>query len=345
MIDVVSARVDELFESIPELGRLRQLVADDGKQSGVLAAASAAQCAVRLAIGDALLAVAPYDGRALAGDLLVDVEEVCRRVDLVVETARKYRRVAAYWRPEWREQIKELGIEVAYSTLRAATLVPKGSAGDQQQVRTTRCEVLLRLAREAAEAGRRSVSETELHLATGDVMVPHLPAQTAGPDAGSVTVTVTSLLNPEAVRAAIEADAEVARQASKALLDNPLRRVEVLSCVAAEPAYLGELAADERVRKAVQSHIRAAEREERAPDEVAMEEAVEADPEVQLARWRAEVQRRDAQAVRLLGYDPQEIAARGDDELIDAVRATAQMYREWGERLDAAVRRKGLRAV
>ncbi len=344
MIDVVSARVDELFESIPELGRLRQLVADDGKQSGVLAAASAAQCAVRLAIGDALLVVAPYDGRALAGDLLVDVEEVCRRVDLVVETARKYRRVAAHWRPEWREQIKELGIEVAYSTLRAATLVPKGSAGDQQQARTTRCEVLLRLAREAAEAGRRSVSETELHLATGDVMVPHLPAQTVGPDEGSPTVTVAPP-NPEAVRAAIEADAEVARQASRALLDNPLRRVEVLSSVAAEPAYLSELVADERVRKAVQSHIRVAEREERDPDEVAMEEAVEADPEVQLARWRAEVQRRDAQAVRLLGYDPQEIAARGDDELIDAVRATAQMYREWGDRLDAAVRRKGLRAV
>ncbi|MFF3113603.1 hypothetical protein ACFVSN_30970 [Kitasatospora sp. NPDC057904] len=327
-----------------EVERLRLLVSQDMQQTAAIRADINRQRQIRLAIGDTLLGIDPAD----AGDPTTSVwAQAADAVGLAVATARTYRKVACRVGPAIREAIDALDVEVSYSTLRAAVSLPKTENGDVRVALERRLDHLVGMATAAAGTDEPVVTETGLRALLGD----HLPPFADQPDrtqadaedtAGSGLRAVPP--GPEDVKAAIGADTEVARSACAALLESSTGRAEVLARVASTPDLLSELIADDRVLQTIQAQINPAARPEHDPDDVAMNDAAEADPEVVLARWRAALQRHDAQATRLLEYDPAEIAARGDEELINAVLTTAQLYSEWGQRLAAAARREGPRA-
>ncbi|MEU9044620.1 MULTISPECIES: hypothetical protein [unclassified Kitasatospora] len=329
-----------------ELERLGQLVSQDKRLAVAVRADTNRQRRIRLEIGDVLLGIDSAD----SGDPGTSVwAQAAGRVGLATATARTYRKVASRVGPAVREVIDALDVEVSYSTLRAAVSMPK-EIGDVEGALERRLDQLVGMAQAVAGTDDPVVTETGLRALLGDSLLPvTLPpgrreGVQAGEDGTAGPAPKTVPPGPEVVKAAIGADVEIARSACAALLESSTGRAEVLARVASTPEYLSELIADDQVRRTIQSQIGPPARPARDPDDAAMDAAAEADPEVVLARWRAALQRHDAQATRLLEYDPAEIAARGDEELINAVLTTAQLYSEWGQRLAAEARREGPRA-
>ncbi|MFF2123495.1 hypothetical protein ACFVXH_39825 [Kitasatospora sp. NPDC058184] len=348
MIDVLSQTAACLPHDLDrELGRLRQLVSQDQQLTAAVRADINRQRRIRLEIGDALLVIDPAEGEGTATSAWA---RAAGMVGLATATARTYRKVARRVAPAVRKAIDALDVEISYSTLRAAASMPKAENGDVKGVLERRLDQLVGMAAAVAGTDAPVVTETGLRALLGDSLPPvSVPADRSDgirADEEGTTGLAPRVVppGPDVVKAAIGADAEVARSACAALLESSTGRAEVLERVASTPEYLSELIADDRVRRTIQSQIVPPTRPERDPDDAAMDAAAEADPEVVLARWRAALQRHDAQATRLLEYDPAEIAARGDEELIDAVLTTAQLYSEWGQRLAAAARREGPRA-
>ncbi|WP_157531739.1 MULTISPECIES: hypothetical protein [unclassified Kitasatospora] len=295
---------------------------------------------LRLSIGAMLLRLAPLGERGVATGGLTSLDELAATVDLPLETARIYRKVAKWSGQTICQELDSLDVEVAYTVVRAAVTVPKTELGDREDVLRYRLETLVGLARAAQESGAEVVTETDLRQALGDE-----PVRTSVPRPGTVQEdqdywepSVTETPAPAGL------SAEMARSTCATLLRDPAGRVEVFATMLANPEYLTELVSDGRARAVIQTEIKASAKAEVDPDDLAMDAAAAADPEVMLARWRVALQRRDHQAAGLLAYDPAEIVARGDEDLIEAVLKTVQQYSKWGERLLVEARRKEPRA-
>ncbi|MFB7676924.1 hypothetical protein ACFC26_36525 [Kitasatospora purpeofusca] len=311
---------------------LRRLVEQDHWLGGIVRGRVNELRRLRVAIGSELLRLAPLGDPGIWSGGLAALENLAETVGLPLETARIYRKVAKWSGPTTCQELDEIDAEVSFTVLRAAVTMPKGRAGDREEVLRHRLDTLLRLARAAQESGAGMVTEGELRRELRDDQSPEADPVRELSTAADSSTTVTDFSR------------EAAQDVCASLLRDPVGRTEVFAAVLATPEYRRELVADGRARAAIQQEIKACVDAERDPDDVAMEDAAEADPEVLLARWRAVLQRRDHQAAGLLTYDPDEIVARGDDDLIDAVLRTVQLYSEWGQRLAAAARRDDPRA-
>ncbi|RKE02961.1 hypothetical protein [Streptomyces sp. TLI_171] len=311
-----------------ERDKLRYLVEKDHRLSGIVRGRVNEQRRLRLAIGAELLRLAPR-GESGPGAAL---DELAAAVGLPLETARIYRKVARWSGQATCQELDAIDAEVPFTVLRAAVSVPKGLVGEREEVVGRRLNTLLKLARAAQKSGVGVVTEAELRRQLGDDRLQEDDPAPEPAAMADVSVPVADL------------SLAAARDACASLLRDPAGRTEVFAAVLATPEYRRELIADGRARAAIQQEIKACAAAERDPDDAAMDAAADADPDVVLARWRAVLQRRDHQAAGLLAYDPDEIVARGDEELIDAVLRTVELYGEWGQRLAAAARREAPRA-
>jgi len=282
-MDLTPLRVSPVIERHPgrssHIAHLKHLLALDHGLEVAVRVAINDQRRMRLAIGDSLLHLVPMGKAGVNTSALEELKAVAESIGLSFLAARTYRYVASHYGTEARERIDALDIEVSFTTILAAVKVPSVRPEDREAARQQRIEHLQELAEAAAGTDNPSVTEAAFRLSIGDPQ--SAKTQTATPlQPPSGEATWDASPEPElaptaaALRVAIDTSSEAAHAASQALLENPVRRAEVVARLVSEPGWISELVADEPTRRAIQKQIRAAAQES-DPDDKAMDEAAE----------------------------------------------------------------------